>query len=132
MDAKGLAKFYFEDLKWCGCGNPEEAMFLMGDVLDILKRRSDSNTGSSSFADYKDSPWSKHTDELYDKLGRNEKGEWLSMLALSYLYMLDAHSLTEHGGNVSGCWLTEKGEEVLAAIKAHGEDDWTHEDYLSE
>jgi len=38
-------------------------------------------------------------------------------LAYGYLYMLDVLELTEHGGTVGGCWLTDKGKEVLTAIR---------------
>ena len=124
MNARGLYKFYFEELKWCGCGNPEEAVLFMGKVLDILRSRSDESAMENSLVPYERSPWKRRSDELQAALAGDD------MLRLSYMYLLDAHDLTEHGGNVMGAWLTPKGAELLAAIKAHGEEGWTemHDD----
>lgn len=112
MDAKGLHDFYFDDLKWCGCGNPDEALAFVGCVLGILKRRSEDNDLS---VPYDQSPWKRHTEELRATLGEGPLG-------LILMYVLDAHDLTEHGGNVMGSWLTPKGMDVLNAINEHGDE----------
>lgn len=117
MDTQGLYKFYFDELGWCGCGDPEGVMAFVGKVLDILNRRSESNSGCN--LPYEQSPWKAHTDELKDLIGDDEK-------ALMIMYVLDAHDLTEHGGNVMGCWLTDKGKDVLQAIKANEGKDWAN------
>jgi len=117
MDAKGLHDFYFDEMKWCGCGDPAGAMEFVGKVLDILKRRSDSNTSPAN-VHYEQSEWKKHTDELRALIGEDD------VRGLIIMYVIDSFGLTEHGGNVNGSWLTPKGEEVLAAIKEHGKGDW--------
>ena len=110
MDAKGLHKFYFDELKWCGCGDPEGVMEFVGEVLAILKQRSEDN--NDHHLPYEQTNWKRHTDALTAKLGDGPIG-------LILMYVLDAHGLTEHGGNVMGSWLTDKGHAVLGAIRSH-------------
>jgi hypothetical protein len=93
-----IADFYYNDLKWCGCANPGEAARFMRDVLAALQARSAGE-------------WSDETRAAVDALLPD------TALALSYWYMLDAHDLTEHGGNVRGSWLTKKGEKILKLLQ---------------
>lgn len=110
MDAAGLRKFYFEELKWCGCGDPEGALVFMGKVLGLIKTRSVENT-------VYDLPYDLTKWAMLKELTEDGLGVEISVqLALSYIYMLNAVGLTEHGGSVTGGWLTDKGLEVLAAI----------------
>lgn len=102
--------FYYETLKWCGCGNPEDALGLMRNILRLLKARSDANSADDPYTPYPKSGWAKYTAELDAVLGDGPLG-------LSYLYMLDALELTEHGGSVGGCWLTSEGERVLSLLE---------------
>lgn len=113
--------FYYDTLNWCGCGNPEEALGLMRDVLRLFKERSDANRlptpahffvpDVASFLNDRAEGWRLVTQKIDDLLGDGPLG-------LSYLYMLDALGLTEHGGYVGGCWLTAEGERVLALLDA--------------
>ena len=38
-------------------------------------------------------------------------------LATWFLYLLDKHFLIEHASNVSECWISPKGNELLDAIE---------------
>lgn len=111
-----VQQFYYGALNWCGCGNPDEALGFMRDVLAIMKARSDENCSGS----YKGSAYEARTLELDAKLGDG-------MLGLSYLYMIDSYGLTEHGGSIGGSWLTGEGERVLAMLQAHDLDAAMHE-----
>jgi hypothetical protein len=95
--------FYFEYLGWCACGNPEEALIFMQEVLALLNAR------------HIDGGWKAIHKALLEKLG----SELQPGLYWSYLYMLDAAGLIEHGFNISGSWLTEQGQTVLAMLEAH-------------
>lgn len=85
----GYAVIY-DDLGFCGCGYPEAAMWLVRDVLRMC-------------------PLFDHREEF--KARFPDRG--VQMLVL---YMLDDADLIEHGGNVAGSWLTEKGERFLALL----------------
>ena len=98
--------FYFDTLKWCGCGNPADALVFMRDVLALLKLRSEDSRAEKH-------NWEQHTKTLWSLLAQ----ETHPMLGLTYMYLLDSLGLTEHGGNVMGCWLDEKGEELLALLQ---------------
>lgn len=100
-----LSEFYYDELKWCGCGNAEAALDFMRDVLAAI--------GPCGKRD----DWEGSRRRMSELIGEESNGA----LALSYLYMLDAVGLTEHGGSVWGCWLTEKGERILHELQR---DDW--------
>lgn len=86
--------FYYETLKWCGCGEPHFALQFMRDVLAVMNM------------DFTNSRFRRVGELLPDN----------SPLSLSYLYMLDALGLTEHGGSIFGCWLTPKGKDALLLL----------------
>jgi hypothetical protein len=111
--ANEVQRFYYEDLKWCGCGNPEEALGFMRDVMQVMHDRSEESHKEPWTSDYERSAWKRGTDKLDAMLP--------GTLGLTYYYMLDAHDLTEHGGSVGGSWLTDKGEKVLAMLAAAGD-----------
>jgi hypothetical protein len=90
MNAKQLHDFYFEDLGWCGCGDPTAAFEYLKDALTAI------DNGAAAKMEF--------------------FGIEMCGIIWTYLYMLDAHGLTEHGFNISGCWLTDKGEDVLKAL----------------
>ena len=105
-DERLVHDFYFNTLKWCGCGNPDTALMYMRDVLAAMHKRSENNHASTN-------TWAADSEELYKLLNLNA----CEPLALSYLYMLDALGLTEHGGNVMGSWLTNAGEQLLDKLQ---------------
>lgn len=102
--------FYFNTLKWCGCGNPDMVLMYMRDVLAMLHKRSEDSRADAS---PDGSTWAANSEELYKLL--NFKA--CEPLALSYLYMLDELGLTEHGGNVMGSWLTPAGKDLLTILQ---------------
>lgn len=86
---------YFGKWNFCGCGDPAEAITYIRDVLACLKERSDS----------------KWKINRLDEVMACEGGPyWIIM------YWLDSQGFTEHGSNVGGSWLTQKGEEFLAYL----------------
>lgn len=104
-----VQEFYYETLEWCGCGNPDEALAFMRDVLQVIHDRSkDNSLPSERRIPYAQSKWAKHTAKLNAMLP--------GALGLSYLYMLSALGLTEHGGSVGGSWLTIEGDRVLSIL----------------
>jgi len=85
------------ELEWfCGCGSPELAAATLLRILELH-------------------PLYEHRAEM-DELIPDSGIEYL------LLYHLDDRDLTEHGGTVTGGWLTEKGEAVKAALNAEAGD----------
>ena len=113
-------KFYDETLKWCHCGDPEDVMRLMRDVL-AANEWNFSEEGRK--ADY--SVWQSKVRELLGEIG--------SPLCLSYFYMLDVAGLTEHGGGlVNGGWLTDEGKELLEALRIVGDEEWSDNEVFAD
>lgn len=84
---------WYEELKFCGCGCPEEVQQYIASILRAHKERSDSS-------------WAKNN--IREAINKPEMAE------LFILYTLDAMDLLEHGGSVGGSWLTKKGEQMMA------------------
>lgn len=105
MDERELKKFEELELGFCGCGDPEGALSFLRDVLSIFELRI--LEGKSH--------WEEGTAQLWQKLalGHPEYG----LLGLSYLYYLDSVGLLEHGTSIYGSWLSERGEEILQALR---------------
>lgn len=84
--------FYYEDLKLCGCGYPQYSEKL---IMMILEKFS-----SGEYINM-DNELDKTKIGLYDIV----------------LKVLDTHNFTNHNGNVTLSFLTEKGKMYLDALK---------------
>lgn len=73
---------------FCGCGFPEDGFM---DVFNVLDR--------------------KHGKQEWDEAKDG------SRLTHFILYWLDKEGYAEHGSSIGGCWLTEKGEELLRDMR---------------
>jgi len=86
-DAHWLYAVYFDDLRLCGCGNPEATLAL---ILDLLRA----------------CPW-------YEG-GWSEFANRLTMPGFEFVaHQLTAAGLIEHGTVVTGSWITEKGQRFV-------------------
>ena len=83
------------DVPVCGCGNPEQLYDLYRTVL-----RATPTPGSD---DYRYGP-AERAPDLDPLLWEVVNG------------VLDDIRATEHGGNIWGCWLTKRGERLLAIL----------------
>lgn len=105
-----VQRFYYEELNWCGCGCPGEVLTFMRDVLQAINNRSEN--------------WTDETNaKIFELVPRD------TALGTSYLYMLDAHGLLEHGGSIGGSWLTDKGKDILKMLNSYPLEDAMDEHY---
>ena len=93
-----IGYYYFEKLKWCGCGRPGDAMRTVAKFLKTISDRDAYfETGfKETFG----------TEMIYD----NE-------LLICLAYSLDAAGFTEHGTSIYSAWPTQDGEYFLYAIE---------------
>ena len=89
--------FYYDRLRWCGCGVPEDAKKAVRDFLDAYK---DFDNRERKLNEY------FGVQSVYD-----------SPLLLCLAYTLDAAEFTEHGTSIGGAWLTEDGEDYLYCLE---------------
>lgn len=96
------AELMWNKLNFCGCGDPVSAVKALLAVMDALAERQKSD-------------WKNDRVE-----GTLPDGAW----SLIPLYVLDAAGLTEHGGSVTGSWLTPEGEALRNWLHATPDDQW--------
>lgn len=107
MTIEEFREWWCGELDWCCCGRPENALAFMRDALRIIGESVDANSldALGEYTDRKSKFFGIHGGDPREGMG------W------SYLYMLDAAGLIEHGGGVGSGWLTGKGKEVLAFLE---------------
>lgn len=113
MTLDELHDWVFDGLGFCGCGDPEGALDFMRSVLLVIRKRHDENDDGDQ------DTWTRNSEALDQLIGMKRGaplGSTTNAMAWTYLYFLDSKGLLEHGGNCSGSWLTEKGDEVLDAL----------------
>lgn len=81
-------------LRFCGCGNPDDAYNLVRDLLSLA-------------------PFFDHRTEVQERIGGGPGVEDL------VLYSLDGAGLLEHGTGIGGSWLTAKGRHYLSLMQRH-------------
>jgi hypothetical protein len=93
---------------FCGCGCPEDSLKYIAKGLSHIKRLKTNvwGTGDEVLEESELMSYKEWNDEGLD-LFKTEEQMWF------FMYWADKEELTEHGGNVSGGWLTDKGYEVL-------------------
>jgi hypothetical protein len=111
--AMEVNKFFYGKMQWCGCGEPNGAMELLGEVLEVLAWKFDLKTEI----------WESFYARYSDKLEQLVRYKTDYRLACTYFYILESAELTEHGGSVPG-WLTDEGEELLKNIHLSKGIDW--------
>jgi len=77
---------------YCGCGNPESAIELVHDLLTAA-------------------PFYENRDRVKELLPTTG-------IEMVVFYALESAELIEHGSSIGGSWLTERGKEALAGLRA--------------
>lgn len=87
----------------CGCGQPSDTIRYIITILKAIRNRSEQRCSKDSVM------------ALQRSFGLPlDKDGYLNHLAgMFLLYMLDHLELIEHGGNVIGGWLSEKGRRAI-------------------
>lgn len=87
----------------CGCGKPSNTVVYIISILKAIQRRSESD-------------WSKESSLALHRAFRlplNQDGYLDHAAGLFLMYRLDHLELIDHGGNVMGSWLAEKGFRAI-------------------
>lgn len=82
----------YDRLHFCGCGLPEEALRLVTDLLTLA-------------------PWHDAGNAVGERIGGEDGTRHLVM------YLIDGAGLIEHGGSITGSWLTDDGVRFLNAMQ---------------
>ena len=87
----------------CRCGQPCDTMRYVISILQAIRDRSHSGYTHDRIMAL----------QRAFRLPLDHDGYLDHLAGLFLLYMLDHLELTEHGGNIVGCWLTEKGYRAI-------------------
>ena len=102
-----VKNFYYEDLGFCGCGNPASILCVIKDFLNVIDAYSENKIN------YKEKERRLSLALLCDEAyGIEEvKVNWGTEQII--LNVLNNCDVLEHGSGIGSSWLTLYGEEVL-------------------
>lgn len=115
---KFINEFYFEKLNFCGCGSPCEVLYVIKNLLNVIKinkdrwKLPDYNKNSYKYYDL-------HQSEIIQcfnlKNDNTNDGEYSinEGVIQCFLNVLNNVDVLEHGSSIGGSWLTKYGEQLL-------------------
>lgn len=127
-----LYEFYFNELKFCGCGCPENTLLFIKNLLNIIYEK----TKRCDNKDYYDRHYyyydlyQKELREVFEFENKQENNNYFSNnqdgIIQFVLYYLDEVEVIEHGTSINGAWVTKKGEQILKILNKV--EDWDNFD----
>ena len=102
-----VKNFYYEDLGFCGCGNPASILCTIKDFLNVI------DAYFKDKIDYKEKERRLSLALLNDGDYEIEEIKVKRGAELIILNVLNNCDVLEHGSGIGSSWLTLYGEEVL-------------------
>jgi hypothetical protein len=103
-----LTQFLRKELGYCGCAAPTAAIEVLRDILRCARA-------------FQRALGLPDQEELcrkaYQELQSRLCFQQAPGTAIWLLYLLDAHDLIEHASNVTVCWISPRGDQLLDAIE---------------
>ena len=118
-EAKQVHDFYFEKLKFCGCGRPEDTLLFIKNLLVIIDEKwKQEKTMDNHHERY--TMFQNKLREVFEFENKQEDNTHFSDtqegIIQFVLYYLNEVDILEHGGSVGGSWLSEEGKNVLQIL----------------
>ena len=107
LSIKFVKNFYYEDLGFCGCGNPASILCTIKDFLNVI------DAYFKDKIDYKEKERRLSLALLNDGDYEIEEIKVNRGAELIILNVLNNCDVLEHGSGIGSSWLTLYGEEVL-------------------
>lgn len=109
--------FYFEKLNFCGCGSPCDTLYVIKNLLNVIKAKMD----KWKLADYNvrfDEYYELYQKELKECLNLNDNTFHNQFnindgIIQVFLNVLNNCDVLEHGSSINGSWLTSYGKKTL-------------------
>lgn len=123
-----IKDFYYEKLNFCGCGSPSDTLYVIRNVLNVIKLRED-RWDSEDYYIRQHEYYELHKKEIKESLNLKEEkvigdkfylNEGVVQIVLN---VLDCCGVLEHGGSIGGSWLTNYGKELLEYLNALSNED---------
>lgn len=126
-----IQDFYYKELGFCGCGSPENILYVLRELLNTIKRKTD----RYKLEDY-DNKIKEYSDlwrtEIKNNLNLQEENIANSYFSINegvlqiLLNILNNIDVLEHGFSINGSWLTEYGEELLTYLNELSDEDLSY------
>ena len=97
-------------LGFCGCGHPDDNLDLILEYLDAITYKPDGVEVHKLSKPFYDAFCLVREFKLAAAAGSKRSQDFIG-------YVLDVLKLTEHGGSISGAWLTDKGHTFHALLR---------------
>lgn len=110
--------FYFEKLNFCGCGSPSDTLYVIKNLLNVIKIRTD----RWDLPDYNKNRheyynlYKKEITDCFNLKDYNTNNNEYSInesVIQCFLNVLNNCDVLEHGGGIGGSWLTKYGKQLL-------------------
>lgn len=108
-----LSILYRHDLKFCGCGMPEEVMLLIKDILEVYEHEVIRNVCYEIESD----PLNDIYKKLIDICNLKDDSSRSRATIETILGFLVNVQLLDHGVTAINCWLTDFGRLMLQAFR---------------
>lgn len=103
MTDEQVQEIIYNDLGFCGCGQPEVVLEFVHKALQLINQRAEADFDAASHTKINEHFRFKNDNLFY----------WMAW------YFLDRSDLIEHGIGVAASWLTEKGKAFLQYLDSH-------------
>ncbi|MGM7720586.1 hypothetical protein [uncultured Metabacillus sp.] len=104
-----LNDFYYEKLKFCGCGNPGDTLKLIKELLNAINDKYVNEV-----------PYEVHQNRIHSLFEFEDKSkpklkftDIQNGIIQFVMYQLDLIEVLEHGGSIGGSWLTSYGKQIM-------------------
>ncbi|MBO3356197.1 hypothetical protein [Clostridium perfringens] len=118
-----IKEFYYERLKFCGCGIPSNTLFIIRDILRVIKKRTDQYDTKDIVKCFKE--YNKHIQEILNLKGEDKsRTHKINEGIKDIMYnILNNVEVLEHGSFIGCSWLTNYGEILLECLNSLSDDE---------
>lgn len=100
-----LREIYFEKLKFCGCGRPQDTMLFIKDFLNVIYDKFESKLNYDEYQN--------RLKEVFQFQNiENHFTDTQYGIFQFVAYYLDEIGIIEHGGGIGGAWLSDVGKQL--------------------
>lgn len=114
-DREIIQELYYDKLDFCGCGNPEDTLHFIKEILNLIKDKHKEDMGYDEYQDKLHGAF-QFKDNSKPKLKFTDTQNGIVQFVF---YYLDSAGLLEHGSSIGGAWLSTEGKNTLEILNRY-------------